>query len=136
MLWGRVGELRRGAPRWELLQCLHRDRQVTERTWNSTGGFFLSGIRSKNMVGARRQERVLVFSGEGRSGKGTKVWKDEWICEMGGSASAGVHSRFVGVHVEARRAVCFVFSTWAPALWVQNEWGSLGRKRARQVETA
>ena len=38
----------------------------------STGGFFLSRIRSKNMVGARRQERVLVFSGEGWSEKGTR----------------------------------------------------------------
>lgn len=34
--------------------------------------FLLSGIRSKNMVGARRQ-KVLVFSGEGRREKDKKL---------------------------------------------------------------
>ena len=32
--------------------------------------------------------------------KEPEAWKDEWTCEMGGSAGAGAHSRFVGVHVE------------------------------------
>lgn len=53
--------------------------------------FFLSGIRSKNMVGTRRQ-KVLVFSVErGGVEKGQEAWKDEWASEMGGNASAGAH---------------------------------------------